>query len=80
MGEVANVVSTVGFPIAIALAFGGILYKVFMVMFNKIMESLKASNEANEKLLQTNQQIVETNKLLAKDVMDKLNEIIDIVK
>ena len=94
MNEIESLVSNVGFPIAIALFFGIVLYKVFFTFFNKAMNSSKEIYDSNKELVKTNQElvntnkelvntkkeIVETNKLLSKDVISKLDEIYNIVK
>ena len=87
MNDIESLVSNVGFPIAIALFFGIVLYRVFFTFFNKAMSSSKDIYDSNKELVRTNQElvntnkeIVETNKLLSKDVISKLNENYNIVK
>ena len=77
MNDFANVVSTVGFPIAIALACSIALYKVFSVLLNKYMEQLAKVEERNEELGKVIVQITDTNKMLAKDILDKIDKILD---
>ena len=77
MSDLANVVSTVGFPIAIALACSIALYKVFGVLLNKYMEQLAKVEERNEELGKVIVQITDTNKMLAKDILDKIDKILD---
>ena len=77
MNDFANVVSTVGFPIAIALACAIALYKVFSVLLNKYMEQLAKVEERNEELGKVIVQITDTNKMLAKDILDKIDKILD---
>ena len=76
MNDIESLVSNVGFPIAIALFFGIVLYRVFFTFFNKAMSSSKDIYDSNKELVKTNQElvstnkeIVETNKLLSKDVI-----------
>ena len=55
MNDVESLVSNVGFPIAIALFFGILLYRVFFTFFNKAMNSSKDIYDSNKELVKTNQ-------------------------
>lgn len=75
MNDVSNLISTVGFPIAVSVGVGYILYKmigsVVSVLFNKFIETLDKLTSTNEKLVETNHTFV----LEFTKIKDDLNDV-----
>lgn len=68
MNEMQGFITSVGFPIAVACGFGVVLYKVFMVVFSKIINTLD--------------ELTKTNRLLAEGVekrIDKIDNKVDLI-
>lgn len=87
MNDISNFITTVGFPIALAVGLLYGIFKVVNIVIDKIITAFDRITLANEKLSETNKEVVNTNKeltetnnLLAVKVMDKLDIVIDNVK
>ena len=66
--DIANLIATVGFPICIAMGVGYAMYNVFMIIFNKFIETLD--------------KLVDTNSTLANTVhkrIDKMDNKMDLI-
>lgn len=68
MNELTNLINTVGFPITVAVAVGFALYKVMLMILQKVMSVFDTVTEANQELVKTNSILV-----------NKLENKIDIV-
>ncbi|NLY46752.1 MAG: hypothetical protein GX053_12325 [Tissierella sp.] len=82
MSETVNVISTLGFPIAVCIALGWFIDKIISEYSqdNKdrekaIMSEMSKINDTNGELVQSNKEVVRTNSLLVEEMTKKLSGI-----
>lgn len=82
MNETVNIISTLGFPIAVSVALGWYINKT-TTGFTKdnrdrekaIMSEMAKVNDTNQELVQANKEIVKTNSALVEEMTKKLSGI-----
>ena len=77
LATMGSLVSTVGFPIAIALIFTYILYKILKVVLDRFLKSLDEITESNKILVQTNASFVGNVNTKMNDIEDKVDRIME---
>lgn len=82
MNETVNMISTLGFPIAVCIALGWFIDKIISeyTQDNKdreksIMAEMSKINDTNNELVQSNREVVRTNSLLVDEMTKKLSGI-----
>lgn len=82
MNETVNIISTLGYPIATAVALAWYINKI-TTGFNKdnrdreisIMAEMSKVNDTNKELVQANKEVVQTNSALVEEMTKKLSGI-----
>jgi len=77
IATMGSLVGSVGFPIAIALIFTYILYKVLKVVLDRFLKSLDEITESNKILVQTNSSIMCNVNTKIDDIEIKVDRIME---
>ena len=80
MSDVGQFISNVGFPIAVACGAGLILYKVFMGLFQRVLDTCEQLTTTNEKLVDTNRTFIDHFNSMKEDIKDVKIIVQDIKK
>lgn len=79
--EIIAIIERVGFPVFVCMGGGYILIQMIGNMFNRIIEDSKEDKELLKSELEYNRKIgcelLETNKLLAQDLSNKVENLTD---
>lgn len=83
MNEAAQLIQTLGFPIAVAVALGWFIYKLVdrdkdeaKAREERMANALKESSQAIHESTKTNAALAATNELMAKEIKGSLEEIL----
>ena len=80
MSDVGQFISNVGFPIAVACGAGLILCKVFMGLFQRVLDTCEQLTTTNEKLVDTNRTFIDHFNSMKEDIKDVKIIVQDIKK
>lgn len=82
MNETVNIISTLGFPIAVSIALGWFINKTITNFTDdnrdrekSIMVEMSKINDTNKELVQSNKEVVRTNSVLVDEMTKKLSGI-----
>lgn len=80
MNEITNLINTMGYPIAVSVGVGYVLYKVLKILLEKFIETLDKITNTNEKLVETNHTFIMEFTQVKNDIKkidDKLEDVIE---
>lgn len=75
MIEVGTFISTVGYPIAIGCGLAYIIYKLSLIVINKILIVFDNVIETSKQLTETNRELSSTNALVVTELRGQIKNI-----
>lgn len=54
MNDITNLINTMGYPIAVSVCVGYVLYKILSILLERFIQTFDKVTETNEKLVETN--------------------------